>query len=545
MKRNLPALFSQSFDLAVIGGGVNGAATARDAALRGMKVALVEARDFSSGTSSRSSKLIHGGLRYLKQFEFRLVHEARRERRLLLNLAPHLARPVPFLLPIFCGDPYSVLKIRLGLSIYDLLGNLGRDDHHYMMSAERALHEVPALRPEGLQAAAVYHDSETDDARLTLEYVLDAAEHGAIVANYAEVCAFETAPANNGPPLYLTAAEVEDKLTGRRSRLSARFWVNATGPWVDRLRSLLPRYDGLKTVRLTKGTHIIIPPVSGRYALFAAIPPSERIFVLAPWHGHALLGTTDTDFDGDPETVRPEREDAEYLLRAVNRVLRQPLTLADVRGSFAGLRPLVIQPGASPSQNTREYRFHEDPWVGNMITICGGKLTTARSLGETLVSRLAARLRMRSAVSLRRCRTTPFPGAPDEALELFVGQATEEAAQTFKIPAATAERIARTFGKRWRNVLEPILENPGLAEPLPGGPPLLAAEVAFAIEEEMAVTLEDFLLRRSGLNWLGARALREAVPAVADIFAQRLKWSAAERDAAVQSFAASSRGLFS
>ncbi len=180
MKRDIEGLSKTAFDLGVIGGGVNGAATARDAALRGLKVALVEARDFASGTSSRSSKLIHGGLRYLEQLDFKLVHEARRERRLLLKLAPHLAWPVPFLLPIYKGDPYSPLKIRVGLSIYDLLGNLGRGDRHRMLSAQEALRAIPALRREGLRAAALYHDSETDDARLTLEYVLDAAEHGAV-----------------------------------------------------------------------------------------------------------------------------------------------------------------------------------------------------------------------------------------------------------------------------------------------------------------------------------------------------------------------------
>jgi glycerol-3-phosphate dehydrogenase len=545
MRRSLQELSSRSFDLAIIGGGVNGAATARDAALRGMKVALVEARDFAGGTSSRSSKLIHGGLRYLKQFELKLVREARCERRLLLNLAPHLARPVPFLLPIFQGDPDSALKIRLGLSLYDLLGNLGPNDRHYMMSRDRALGEIPTLRSEGLKAAAVYYDSETDDARLTLEYVLAAADHGAVVANYAEVRALEAGPAGNGHPLHVTAAEIEDKLTGRRYQLSARFWVNAAGPWVDRLRLLLPGYEGSKTVRLTKGTHIIIPPVSGRYALFAPIPPSERIFVLAPWHGHALLGTTDTDFDGAPETVRPDRQDAEYILRAINRVLRQPLKLEDVRGSFAGLRALVLQPGASPSQNTREYRFHEDPWIGNLITVCGGKLTTARSLGETLAGRVAARLGMDSTASRQPGRTTPFPGAPEDSLEVFVARATHEAAQRFKIPATAAERIARTYGKRWRNVLEPIVDHPSLAEPLPGDASLLAAEAVFAIEEEMAVTLDDFLLRRSGFNWFAPYALRQAAPAAARIFAERLGWTAGQREAALQSFAASSYNLLS
>ena len=255
MQRDWSALTGRTYDLAIIGGGINGAATAREAALRGLKVALVEARDFSSGTSSRSSKLIHGGLRYLEQFGFKLVHESRRERRTLLALAPHLACPLPFVLPIYRGDPYYPLKIRVGLEIYDLLGNLGRADRHQMLSREEALRLIPALRSKDLRAAAIYYDSETDDARLTLEMVLAAAERGAAVANYAEVRALQTR--TPGQPPEIISAEVEDCLTGRRYALAARFWVNAAGPWVDRVRALLPGFDGTMTVRLTKGTHLI------------------------------------------------------------------------------------------------------------------------------------------------------------------------------------------------------------------------------------------------------------------------------------------------
>ncbi|MBZ5566001.1 MAG: glycerol-3-phosphate dehydrogenase/oxidase, partial [Acidobacteriia bacterium] len=321
MQRDLEALAKQTFDLVVIGGGINGAAIAREAALRGLKVALVEARDFASGTSSRSSKLIHGGLRYLEQFDFQLVRESRTERRLLLRAAPHLARPLPFALPIYRGDPYSPLKVRLGLTLYDLLGNLGRADRHRMLSASEALRLLPLLRSEGLRGAAIYHDSETDDARLTLENILDAAEHGAVVANYAEIRAL----ALQGGGRTVISAEAEDRLTGQHYEISARLWVNATGPWVDHLRALLPGYDGSKTVRLTKGTHLILPKLAPHHAVFAAIREDDRIFVLAPWYEQSLLGTTDTDFDGDPATVQPSSADVEYLLRAVNRVLREPM----------------------------------------------------------------------------------------------------------------------------------------------------------------------------------------------------------------------------
>lgn len=542
MRRDFESLSHQTFDLAVIGGGIQGAATAREAALRGLKVALVEARDFASGTSSRSTKLIHGGLRYLEQFDFKLVGEARRERRRLLELAPHLAQPVPFVLPVYRGDPYFPLKIRVGLSIYDLLGNLGAQDRHRMLSPDAARQLVPALRPEGLRAAAVYHDSQTDDARLTLENVLDAAQHGAVVANYAEVRALSMSGGGSGEP-NVVAAEVEDLSSGQRHEISARFWVNAAGPWVDHVRALLPGFDGSKTVRLTKGTHLTIPPLTGDYALLAAILPDDRVFLIVPWGNYALLGTTDTDYRGDPAEVVPELSETEYLLKAANRVLRNPLQPSDVVGSWTGLRALAVKPHAAgkvPSAQTREYRFHEDPWAKNFVSICGGKLTTHRALGEKLVDFLLPRLGERGsqAVSARPTRTTPLPGGRTGPFQAFVKSATDDAVHEFSLPSPLAERIVRTYGSRWREVLEPVRQQKSLAEPLPGSPTLLAAEVDFAVRHEMALKVEDFLLRRSGLSWK-ACTLPEAAPAVAKILAARLGWSAGERQEAVETFARS------
>ena len=537
MNRNPEALSSQKFDLAIIGGGIQGAATARDAAMRGLKVALVDARDFASGTSSRSSKMIHGGLRYLEQYDFRLVHEARRERRLLLKLAPHLARPGPFLVPIYAGDPYSPFKLRLGLTLYDLMGNLGSKDRHKMLSPAETLRRVPSLRSEGLCAGAVYFDSETDDARLTLENILDAARQPtrAVVANYTELKALSVKSGSKGPEV--ASAEVEDLLTGRRHEISARFWVNAAGPWVDRVRAFLPGFDGSRTVRLTKGTHIILPPVAGPFALFAAILPGKRVFVMPPWHGHALLGTTDTDYEGDPAAVRPDRSDTEYLLSALNRVLARPLGLGDVVGGFAGLRALAVEGGSSPSENTREYRLHQDPWAANFVSICGGKLTTARALGEKVAEFVMSRLDGAPArSSARATRVTPLPGGETGPLEVYLNYAAWEAVRMFDVEFPIAERIVKTYGSRWRDVLDPIRDNKSLAEKLPGVQGLLVAEVDFAIREEMAVKPEDFLLRRSGLNWFAASALREAAPAVAEIFAARFEWNEARQSAELEAF---------
>ncbi|MDE3178529.1 MAG: glycerol-3-phosphate dehydrogenase [Acidobacteriota bacterium] len=533
MKRNVTALSGTQFDLVVIGGGVNGAATARDAALRGLKVALVDAGDFAGGTSSRSSKLIHGGLRYLAQGDFKLVREARIERRLLLKLAPHLAQPLPFLLPIYRGDPYSPLKMRAGLTIYDWLGNLGAQDRHRFYDPRQAAEMVPSLRTKDLRAGAVYHDSLTDDARLSFENVLDAVDHGAVAVNYAKVLHFEVERTS----CQITAAEVEDNLSGQTHEIRGRFWVNAAGPWVDRVRALLPGYDGSKTIRMTKGTHVILPSISARYALFAAIVPGERIFLVMPWHGHSLLGTTDTEYLGDPEDVAPDRADVDYLIAALNRILREPVTAESVLGSYAGLRALVVEQGKKPSANTREYRFHRDPWAKNLITVCGGKLTTARALGEKLADLVIADLPgphpLHAALS---SRTQPLPGGDIcGSFNDFVICGRDAARREFEIPSATAERIVRTYGSRWRKVLEPVRTQKSLATPLPGSSTLLETEVAFAVREEMAVKIEDFLLRRSGLSWMVC-AYPETAPAVADIFARELRWSDGERSAALEEF---------
>jgi glycerol-3-phosphate dehydrogenase len=528
MKRNPEALASQAFDLAIIGGGIQGACTAREAALRGLKVALVEARDFASGTSSRSSKLIHGGLRYLAQRDFQLVREARRERRRLVALAPHLARPIPFLLPIYREDSYSPLKISLGLFIYDWMGNLGPGDRHRMLSRHQTLELIPALRRDGLRAGALYHDSTTDDARLTVENLVDAADHGAVVVNYAELRSFSQPRASAGPAL--STGEVEDVLSGRRFELTARFWVNAAGPWVDQVRRLVPGYDGSRTVRLTKGTHLIVPPVTGRNALLAPIPGIDRVFLIVPFQGQALLGTTDTDFSGDPATVAPDESDTTYLLAAANRVLSRTLTGGDVMGAWAGLRALALEPhqaAAHPSANTREYRFHEDPWARNFISICGGKLTTSRALAEKLVSRVSARLGI-GVGHKGSSRAVPLPGGHINDLERFVEAATQEAARSFDVPPAVAARIVGTYGSRWKDVLSRLERDRALAAPLPGSPPLLAAEVVYAIEEEMAVRAEDYLLRRSGLSW-AACLLKEAEPAVERLIAERAPFAGSVR----------------
>jgi glycerol-3-phosphate dehydrogenase len=257
---------------------------------------------------------------------------------------------------------------------------------------------------------------------------------------------------------------------------------------------------------------------------------------MLPWHGHALLRTTNTDFDGDPASVQPDQADIDCLLAAVNRVLNQPLTTCDVMGSFAGLRALAIEPGRSPSENTCEYRFREERGIKNFITICGGKLTTARALGEPMVDRISAELGGGGASSSNVSRTAPLPGGNTGLFEEFVRKAGEQARKDFGVPVAAADRIVRTYGSRWIEVLNPIRHEPALAQPLAGNPALLAAEVVFAVRQEMAANADDVLLRRSGPNWLAACSLRDAASAVAQIFARELGWTADRQQASLGRF---------
>ncbi|MBI4166184.1 MAG: FAD-dependent oxidoreductase, partial [Acidobacteria bacterium] len=289
-----------------------------------------------------------------------------------------------------------------------------------------------------------------------------------------------------------------------------------------------------------KGTHLIIPQVAPHHALFAAIPDDRRIFVMVPWKGYSLLGPTDTDFTGDPATVRPEPSDMDYLLAAANRVLSHPIEANRILGSFAGVRALVMKPDARPSSNTRGHRFHRDPWAGNIVSVCGGKLTTARALGEKLLDELAQETGPSHGPSASRhpSRQAPLPGGHTGPFDAFVQSSTERASLEYGLPKDVAERIVRTYGSRWLLVLDLVKEDKAFAELLPGTPTLLAAEVEFAIRHEMAVTVEDFLLRRSGLNWAACTPLgAEAAPAVARIFAGRYGWDDQRRSAELGNFA--------
>ena len=376
----------ETFDLAVIGGGINGAAIARDGALRGLSVALVDRGDFACATSSHSSKLIHGGLRYLPQGQIRLVYQALRERERLRRLtAPHLVGPIRFLFPFYRGRRPGRLAVSAGLVLYDLFAWTPRTERHRRLSSDAVKAMEPGLAAKGLSGGAIYYDGWGDDARLTLENIVDTAMHGGAVVNYAEV---EGLAHEDGK---IAAAIVRDHETGRRVELRARCFVNASGPWLDRLR-VMDDPAARPSMRLTKGVHLVLSAarLNVKYALVLTDTAGRIIFVM-PHDGWTLIGTTDTDYDGDPAQVRVEAEDVDYLLGVVNQAMPAArLERQDVAYSFAGLRVLPHDGGQKPSAVAREEVISES--VSGLISAGGGKLTSHRGIGEQIGTKVLARL---------------------------------------------------------------------------------------------------------------------------------------------------------
>jgi glycerol-3-phosphate dehydrogenase len=495
----LQRLSSETFDLAVIGGGINGAAVARDGALHGLRVALVERADFAAQTSSQSSKLIHGGLRYLPQGQLRLVYQALHERERLRQLtAPHLVHPITFLFPLYRGLAPSKLALHAGLWLYDRMAGTPSSQRYRMLDARQAVVLEPGLQSERLIGAALFQDAAGDDARLVLENVLDAHEHGAAVLNYAQLDQLD-APSGG-----LRAGEVRDLIGGARVELRARVIVNATGPWIDTIR----RRDQPGVVpltRLTKGVHLIFarPHGDAGDSLVLADGAGRLVFVMR-YSDSIVLGTTDSEFEGDPAQLAVTVAERDYLLEVVRRVAPAiDLRASAIVGSLAGVRVLAKRPGA-PSALPREAVITCSP--RGLITIAGGKLTTHRRLGHEVVAMVCQQLG-------RKCGpcpslTQPLPGARGEAA-----------------PAGgwNPQLYAR-YGRRAALVQRLIDARRDLAQPLVPGCPVLAAEAVFAARDELAVTLEDFVLRRTAMAWRYPLHAAAAARAAAPLLAAELGW---------------------
>ncbi len=526
----LAALENRVFDVLVIGGGITGAAIARDAASRGLSVALVERDDWASGTSWRSSKLIHGGLRYLKSGNVRLVFESLSERALLTRLAPHLVRPTDFLFPSYRRRGISSFQLGIGLTLYDLLA-LGRAPRrHRRLSRDEVVHRERLLESPELVGAGLYSDARTDDARLTLENVLDAAALDAVTVSRIAVEGLE----KDGQGMVRGAA-ARDTENGRSLTVRARTVVNATGPWGDATRSL-DRPGALKTLRLSRGAHITVPGARLAVAEAIAFPMQDgRLLFAVPYGSVTLVGTTDTDHRGSADDVRATREDVSYILEAARLTFPSAaLAEPDIVATFASLRPLVLQPGKSVGETSREDSIEVSR--SGLVSVTGGKLTTHRRMGRKAVDRLGRRLRSEGR-GWRASQTAerPFPGAPDRPMDAFVEQLLSDAAP-LGLTAATVRHLADRYGARSAGVLALAAADRSLADPLAPGLPDLAAEVVFAARHEDARSLTDALARRTHLFWQAPRQGEEAIERAADLMAGELGWNPARKQSAIEDY---------
>ncbi len=511
----LERLRRETFDLAVVGGGITGAWVARDAAMRGLSVALVERGDFASGTSSRSSRLVHGGLRYLRHRHISLVREGVRERGRLLRLAPHLVRPILFTLPVFRGGRDNALLLRIGLTGYDVLAGRQGMGRHRARSREQLIEEEPALRDVGLRSGFRYFDAITNDARLTLTVALSATDHGAAVANYVEAASLETTGGCT------SGVNCRDVVSGDELTVRARSVIGAAGPWTDEWRG---KSGEGAVLRPTKGIHVVLPRERLRTDSVVAFYWQERPLFVVPYGLYSYVGTTDSDWSGDAGEVEADAADVGLILDAVNGNFNVDLTMADVTATWAGVRPLIAEEGSpSPSDVARDYEVLDGP--PGAYAIVGGKLTNGRAMAERAVDRVVEAESAVFTLSPARCQTSRvrLPGAIS-GFDRYRAQAVAALARGWGISSESAGYLIDTHGTDHVGVLAEARKDPGLLEAVVPGSPVLLAEAAFAAEAEMAVTLEDFMRRRSDLMLFSPEAGGAGAERVASVLGRTLGW---------------------
>ncbi|MGI8558005.1 MAG: FAD-dependent oxidoreductase [Solirubrobacteraceae bacterium] len=531
----LAALASEQFDVVVIGGGITGAGVAFDAATRGYSVALLERADYASGTSSRSSKLVHGGLRYLQNFDLGLVREALLERQLMVALAPHLVRPLALVVPSFDSTQPDRL-MGVGLNLYDVMSverRRGRrsasrvagessswsPERHRMISGEQVVELLPALAAREPTSGYLFYDCQTDDVRLVLTVLGEAERFGAVCANGVEVCELLEEDAR------ASGVRARDSASGAELVVRAKNVVNATGVWADRIRPGELQDDAdVPQIRPSRGTHITLSPQDLPLRAGAILPAGggRSIFAL-PWLGRTLIGTTDNDYEGGLDHIQPGSEDIEYLLAATNEFFGTALGRAQITGAYAGVRPLIATGDSKKSVDiSRKAELYETS--SGMITITGGKLTTWRRMAKMTVDRLVERDAREAP-----CRTHEIPlGQPVEVDEL---QRVEG------VPEESYAALASRYGHAAGDVLRIAAERGELAQPILAGMPDLLAEVALAARNEQARSVGDVVLRRTRLGLLAARELdASAAQRIAAVLASELGWDSARTASELEAF---------
>lgn len=504
---NLARMRTRTFDLLVIGGGIVGAGIARDAALRGLSTALVERGDFASGTSSKTSRLVHGGLRYLKNYKIGLVQQAVRERDLLLERAHALVTPLAFTIPAYQGRGMGKGTLRFGLWVYDFLSRAKVLPRRKWLSPAQVKEREPRLSDAALEGGGLYHDALTNDARLVVAVVRAAADAGAVVANYAEVARLLR---GDGQVL---GAVARDRTRAEEFEVHAAVVINATGVWLDRLRS---SPQGGSTIRPTKGIHVFLPreKVGNREAVVLSAKRDGRMLFVLPWGPLTLVGTTDADYRGDLDLVLPEADDVAYLLESVNEAFPDAhVGRADVVSAYAGLRPLIATAETrEESDISREHEIYEDP--DGLVSVAGGKLTTHRAMAQEVVDRVCRRLGRSSPCTTSSAYLGPTGGVREELRSLGL----DEGAASFLASRHSADDV------------RPWLDDPSGIRRIVPDLPYLWLEVDVAVESEMAQTIEDVLVRRLGVFYESPDQGLSVAAAVSERMTAHLGWDAARKE---------------
>ncbi|MCE9596731.1 MAG: glycerol-3-phosphate dehydrogenase/oxidase [Spirochaetia bacterium] len=524
MKRYIEHPEVRSFDVIVVGGGISGACVAYEAASRGLRVALFEKSDFGGATSAATSKLIHGGLRYLSYFELGLVRESLRERRILEDIAPNFVYPLPFLIPAYPGISSNRWVLKLGMILYDMLSldkGYTRDrskklPHHHSLSREEVVKIAPILDNAKLKGGHVYYDCQSlFPERLTLAFIKSAVACGARVSNYAEVKEFV-----HGTDGQIAGVVAQDRLTGKSTVVRGSLVINSGGPWAGKLLDAAAGKQSEHGIRMSEGIHILVPPITKDHALVLQTPAKRHFFAI-PWRGKSLIGTTDKEYKGNPDEYRVSRASIEEFLTEINATFgKEVVRYKDIIHVYGGLRPLTDTHTESTYSSSRRYEIFDgaEEGMAGLITVEGGKYTTSRNLAESVMK--VAEKHLECSLPASRTRLRPLYGSEMKDLDVFMRGAIQNNPD---FTAGTITYLVHSYGTDYTRVLDIARETPALASPKnPDGE--ILAEVVFAIREEMAVTLLDIVTRRTAFATMGLPEdglLRE----IASVAAKELKWS--------------------